>query len=390
MSKIFMVFLSFLVYLLWVDTAYAIVDPFSTLNNKFGIHILFPSELEQAARLVNSNGGDFGYVTIPIQATDRNAEKWQKFMDDAKKLHIIPIIRIASENYYFDTAVWRKPQYEDILDFANFLNSLDWPTINKYIIVFNEVNRSDEWQGNTSPEEYAQILSYTIEAFKVLNENFFIISAGLDNASSNIHGTSINQYDFMSAMDKEVPGIFGRIDGMASHSYPNPGFRVPPWVETSKSISSFKFERGLALQLGGRPLPVFITETGWSKEAVSESLIGGYIKRAFEEVWSDSNIVAVTPFILQASGPYAQFSLINEDGSYSQTYLALQNFPKVKGEPVLEAEKEVAINSSKSEKIKAKTFKNKSQYDESIAVSIDKAKIATDFLKWFFKSLNVL
>src|SRR3989344_5906297 len=82
---------------------YAIEDPRETPNNKFGIHILFISELDKAKELVNSAGGDWGYVTIPIQATDKDLEKWQKFMDSARENHIIPIIRIATENYYFET-----------------------------------------------------------------------------------------------------------------------------------------------------------------------------------------------------------------------------------------------------------------------------------------------
>ena len=45
-------------------------------------------------------------------------------MDESKKLHIIPILRLATEGDYFDKISWRKPKYEDILDFANFLDSL--------------------------------------------------------------------------------------------------------------------------------------------------------------------------------------------------------------------------------------------------------------------------
>ncbi|HVZ67767.1 MAG TPA: hypothetical protein VG917_05940, partial [Patescibacteria group bacterium] len=50
-----------------VDASY---DPTSKPNNIFGIHILFPTELDKAAKLVNTNGGDWGYVTIPIQYGD--------------------------------------------------------------------------------------------------------------------------------------------------------------------------------------------------------------------------------------------------------------------------------------------------------------------------------
>ena len=110
--------------------SFAIENPLSSPNNKIGVHILFASEINKAAELVNSNGGDWGYVVIPIQSGDRDLEKWQKFMNDARKLHVIPIIRLATEGDYFNTSVWRKPSEEDVLDFANFLNSLEWPVKN--------------------------------------------------------------------------------------------------------------------------------------------------------------------------------------------------------------------------------------------------------------------
>src|SRR3989344_3133908 len=135
LTSLFIVCLLFTIYyLLFTSAAHAIVDPISVPNNKFGVHILFTTELSEAARLVNSAGGDFGYVTIPIQSGDKDIEKWQKFMDSAKQNHVIPILRIATENYYFNTRVWRKPKYEDVLDFANFLDSLDWPTKNRYVV----------------------------------------------------------------------------------------------------------------------------------------------------------------------------------------------------------------------------------------------------------------
>ncbi len=161
--------------------AYAVEDPFSKPNNFFGIHILFPSELDQAKDLVNSSGGDWGYVTIPIQITDLNLEKWQDFMNNAKSLHVIPIIRLATQNDPHNTAVWRKPNPSDILDFANFLSSLNWPTKNKYVILFNEVNRFDEWGGDyPNPIEYAKLVSYASQVFKQRDPNFYLILAGMD------------------------------------------------------------------------------------------------------------------------------------------------------------------------------------------------------------------
>jgi len=355
---------------------HAIVDPDSFPNNKFGVHILFTTELPEAARLVNSSGGDWGYITIPVQAGDKDIVKWQKFMDDCGKLHLIPIIRIATENYYFNTSFWRKPTREDILDFANFLNSLNWPVKNRYIVVFNEVNRDDEWGGTPNPQEYAIILNYAVSAFKSLSDDFFIISAGLDNASAN------DQYYYMILMNQEVPGIFNQIDGLGSHSYPNPAFSVPPWIVTRKNINSFKFERNLAFELSGKNLPVFITETGWSREKLSENKIGQYFNYAFESVWSDKNIVAVTPFLLQSGlGPFFQFTLLNENGEYNEISKALSKIPKTKGNPTIDIQPSSSAFKN-TVNIPFKTFPKLMQYETSPTL---RAKAITPFLKWLLR-----
>src|SRR3990167_5699753 len=191
----------------------AIYDPQSVPNNKFGIHILFPEEIGEAAALVNSSGGDWGYVTIPIRASDKNLKKWQTFMDECKKHHLIPLIRIATEGDYFINGSWEIPSKYYVIDFANFLNSLNWPTKNRYVIIFNETNRGDEWGGIPDAAEYAQILDYAVGIFKQRSDKFFIIMGGLDNASVDIYQKSVNQFNYMRQMNDEVPGIFGKIDG---------------------------------------------------------------------------------------------------------------------------------------------------------------------------------
>ncbi len=118
-------------FLILGKPVFAVENPLRVANNKVGIHILFPTEIDKAAALVNSSGGDWGYVVIPIQSGDKDLKKWQAFMDEAKKRHVIPIIRLATEGDYFNTKVWRKPTPADVLDFANFLNSLTFPTKNK-------------------------------------------------------------------------------------------------------------------------------------------------------------------------------------------------------------------------------------------------------------------
>jgi hypothetical protein len=360
--------------------SFAIENPKNIPNNKLGVHILFVSELSDAARLVNTNGGDWGYVTIPIQARDRDLEKWQKFMDDAKKFHLIPIIRLATESYYFETSVWRKPTGEDVIDFANFLNSLNWPVKNRYVVVFNEVNRGDEWQGTPNPREYAKILDYSVEVFKARSDDFFIISAGLDNSAANVENSSMDQYDFMTQMAQESLGIFKKIDGLGSHSYPNPGFSQSPRTVTSKNITSFKFEKNLALELSGKDLPIFITETGWSKNKVPEDQIALYFNYAFGSVWNDESIIAVTPFLLHAgTEPFSQFSLMSENGGDNKILKALQEMPKNKGEHTLNPD--YFLEDPDYIVTKEETFPQETQY--SLPTN-EETQVATRFLKWFF------
>lgn len=310
----------------------AVEEPVVSPNNVFGIHILFPGELETATKLVNSNGGDWGYVTIPIQSTDRNLEKWQQFMDDCRRLHIIPIIRIAT---YPQGNLWTRPTIFDHLDFANFLNSLSWPTKNRYIIVYNEPNSNLEWGGAVDAPHYAQELSNTIDAFKRVSSDFFVISAGLDSHAPNRGDLYKNSYSFLLEMEKAVPGIFLRIDGFASHSYPNSNFTANPQRESRGGIVAFRGEVAfLKRQFDRDNIPIFITETGWEQSKISEAQAASFYTYAFEHVWEDANIVAITPFLLNGQGSaFSGFSMLRPDGSPSKIFETIALLPKNKGKP---------------------------------------------------------
>lgn len=357
--------------------AFAIEDPLSKPNNKFGIHILFPAEVDNAAKLVNSSGGDWGYVVIPIQAGDRDLIKWQQFMNTCKKDHIIPIIRVATEGDYFNTTVWRTPNASDILDFANFLNSLDWPVKNRYVIIFNEVNRADEFGGKVDPGTYAQLLSYATTVFKSKSQDFFIISAGMDNAAANT-SVAMNEYDYFKAMNQAVPGIFNQIDGIGSHSYPNPGFAQPPTVLNSESISSFQFERNLIETMSNKQLPVFITETGWPTTSVSNTTAAQYYQQAFSNVWNDPNIVTVAPFLLQANGgPFDGFSFLSATNTQTPSYLAVAGIAKTKGIPTIPL-KVLGEEIAKVQKLPVENFNHVANVVPTTQVSHS----ARTFFKW--------
>lgn len=353
--KLFLLIIALLV-LFQPREALAVENPLIRPNNKAGIHILFVSELAEAAKLVN-NQGDWGYVIIPIQSGDRDINKWQTFLNEAGRLHLIPIIRLATEGDYFNSSVWRRPTEVDVVDFANFLNSLTWPTKNRYIVVFNESNRGDEWGGSANPKEYADVLSYAVTAFKSRSTDFFIIGGGFDNAAPNNGTQYIDQYAFMREMNRAVPGIFNQIDGFASHSYPNPGFSQPPEVHTSKSIASFRFERDLIDELSDKKLPIFITETGWSADEINDEQRAQYYKTAYETVWNDPDIVTVMPFLLHASGQFEKFSFLTTDGKGTKQYDQLRNMTKVKGSPLLA--KVLGVTTEPTQKIVRKSFPKK-------------------------------
>lgn len=366
------------------ESAFAVENPLSLPNNKIGIHILFDNELPGAAKLINANGGEWGYVTIPIQIGDRDLEKWQNFMNQAQEHKVIPLVRLASEGDPFNKKVWKKPTYEDIVDLANFLDSLYWPTKNRYIIVFNETNRGDEWGGTVDPKEYAQMLSFAVSVFKSKNPDYFMISSGMDNAAPNQYPEYMDQYAYYRAMQEAVPGIFNQIDGFSSHSYPNPGFSQPPTTNTTKSIYSFQHEMSLIRSYRNSDIPVFITETGWNAPSISDEKKAEYYRTALETVWNDPSIVAITPFLFRAGGgPFAGFSFIGTNGEETKQYEFFKNIPKIKGNPTRPAFVGGVLGVFKPvpESFPEKDFSNVIINDSPVSIS-DTAQTA---FKWIMK-----
>lgn len=317
-------------------TTYAILDPTSFPNNKFGIHIIspVPDELSRAATLVNSSGGVWGYVTFIIQANDRNENKWQEFFRELRRNHLIPIVRIASKP---TGDFWQRPEEVEAKKWAQFLDSLNWPIKNRYIIIYNEPNHGKEWGDLTDPGSYAEALNSTIDALKNKSPDFFVLNGGFDQSTPDEAPQFFDEEKFLEEMQRSVPGIFEKLDGWASHSYPNPNFAGSPQDSGKKSIRGFSWELETLKKLGvKKDLPVFITETGWKH---SEGLnpdptlpdsgkVGENFKVAFEQVWNDQRVLAVTPFILNyPNPPFDHFAFLDPQ------YRAVSNLTKKRGEP---------------------------------------------------------
>ncbi|KKU10035.1 MAG: hypothetical protein UX13_C0022G0006 [Candidatus Woesebacteria bacterium GW2011_GWB1_45_5] len=286
----------------------AIYDPGSVPNNKVGIHIFNENDLEDASALVNASGGDWGYVTFVITEKERDCDRWQKVLDRMRGLHLIPIMRLATKA---DGGIWKKPEEEEIANWVDFLNSLNWVVKNRYVVIGNEPNLDNEWGGKADAAAYATYLKSFSVKLKSASDDFFVLPAGM--------APDKNEFAFIRLMLKTEPDILNHIDGWTSHSYP------------TASIDLYKDE----LKLLGKSFPVFITETGWSGKRFTEEEIGVKLISAYRNTWNDPKVIAVTPFILNyPQEPFAEFSWKKNDGSFYKFYSSIKDMEKIRGEPV--------------------------------------------------------
>lgn len=319
------------------------IHVFAADNNKFGMGLLQPSDfdIENVAKLVNSNGGKWGYVTLVIQENDRNKKKWQEIFDKLRKYRLIPIVRIATipegEN-------WKRPDEKEAVEWANFLDSLNWVVKNRYIILFNEPNHAVEWGGSVDPVGFKKATISYSKALKEKNKDFFIMMAGFDaSAPSQMPRYLDERYYLEQIVDEE---LFKNLDGWSSHSYPNPGFMGSVYDYGKGSVRTYQWEISYLKELGiSKNLPVFITETGWPHKENATGRYSQYytcdtgsvyVTNAFNNIWSsDETVVAVTPFIFNYQNePFDVFSWVRPDGnSFYPQYYEVQAINKVEGNP---------------------------------------------------------
>lgn len=338
----------------------AIVDPLATANNKYGIHLIQSTDHESspAAQLVNSSGGDWGYITVLVESKNRDVNHWQNFFNDLRRRHLIPIVRLATEP---QGDFWKRPYEGEEIAWADFLDNLIWPTKNRYVIIYNEPNHGKEWGNFVDPKNYAETLDKTIAALKKKNEDFFVLNAGLDASAPQKAPNYMDELNFLQEMEDSVPGIFNKLDGWVSHSYPNPGFIGSPSGIGRGTVRTYFWELQALRNLGlTKNLPVFITETGWKhaeginldRSLPSVEAVAEYYKTAFQTAWDNSRIVAITPFLLSyQQAPFDHFSFKKYTGEpqnqrilgitypdYYPMYQTIVDLPKVAGKPVQDIE----------------------------------------------------
>ena len=336
MKKIIFVFLLCIFFLI-PKSVIAIENPLETNNNRYGIHILDDKDLNDASTLVNSSGGDWGYITMVIRKDERDIKRWQRTFDNMRRLHLIPIIRIASIQK--DNG-WEKISNDDIDSWVYFFNSLNWVIKNRYLIIGNEVNHADEWGGEIKPDEYANTLCNYYQKLKFASEDFYIIHAGLDASAPN-DKTHMDEEKFIKEELKSRSDLFSCFDGWSSHSYPNPNFSGSEFASGRGSIKTYLWEQELLKGLGlNREIPIFITETGWIRR--NPEIVAKKTKFAFENVWKEKNIVAITPFVLNyTEPPFDVFSWKDNNGGYYPSYNEIKSIKKNRGTPIQEEKGEI-------------------------------------------------
>ncbi len=238
-----------------------------------------------------------------------------------------------------ENGVWVKPEKNQAEEWAAFLDQLNWPIKNRYIILFNEPNHAKEWGGTINPAEYAEIASLFIKTLKKTSPDFFVLNAGFDLAAPNLKNQTADALWYWQEMEKHQPGIFHLFDGWTSHSYPNPGFVANPYLTGRTSIVGYRFEQDyLAKNFGMAKKPVFITETGWvsGKTGLSEEQIAQFYQIAYQQIWTDENLIAVTPFLLNYPQPlFSAFSWQDQDGHPKKHYQVVASLTKQAGQPLL-------------------------------------------------------
>lgn len=318
-----------------------------TPNNKIGMYVHnISDDIKASAKLINSNGGKWGYVLLTMNINDRDKTNLQNLFNAAKSVSLIPILQLSNNSIC-------KVEKMDFDGLAKMLNDIKWPSKYRYISVFNEMNAKDYWCQRIAPDEYAKALDKAIKAFKGKSSNFFIMP-GAFNSSARTQDRYMSEDTYLIKMNAAVPGIFKKIDGWSTHAYPHPNFsgdinNLPAHYGARDTINNYTWERAvLKNNFGVGTLPTFITETGWlHKEGqtkcfqysqnglLSASVTASRFKNAYMNYWlNDSAIVAITPFIFRSKDPCASgFAWQKPDGSWYPQAEMLLAIPKTAGTP---------------------------------------------------------
>lgn len=306
--------LAFLLALLGCQRESAAPRAIAPSANRLGVHLLlddgrnqwpeaeWPAHMAQARALV----GRGGYVVQLVRLDDLDVTRWQLFLDLCETYELRPIVRLAT-TFDQERGWWTAPPpdgnggYGGVGQlYADFLAALRWPTEERLVVVGNEPNRGGEWGGVPDPAGYANFLIDTATALHEADPAFRVLNAGFDLYAPHTNGEPfvdglvyMDAESFMDGMVVSRPGVFGYLDGWASHPYPLGPFVQPPGAQTfqfdylngatnlnhgvvpagitNRGINGYEWELAKLSTYGVDDLPVFITETGWRHSETVDS-----------------------------------------------------------------------------------------------------------------------
>jgi hypothetical protein len=336
--------------LLFLFSLAALLTPTSALATQptmLGVHLLSTQDLDQAEELLKVDVSysedqlvaadqDWHLVTIPLTFADLNqAQRWQQFFRQCQQQHFIPIVRLATQ---VRDGAWQRPNRQQVVAMFNFLNGLDWPTEQLYVVVFNEVNHAKEWGGAVDAASYVEILDFAARWAHTEDKNYVVLPAALDLDAPN-GAETMEAFTYLHKMYRLDPEIFDQIDVWNSHSYPNPGFSASPVRSGKNSVRGFLHELGFLKEKTGRDYQVLITETGWKANATTKPWLEHYYLYAMQHVWSHPQVIGVTPFVVKgAPGPFADFSFFS---AADQPTIHYRSFVRAREALLKKAEKEI-------------------------------------------------
>ena len=318
-----------LVLLLAPGPRHARGEPEAPRNNPVGVNLVRWIEhpyVWAAAELVNSNGGDWGHVTILLVDEDRaDPDRLQRLFDQFYLHHLVPIVRIGTR---FDEArqLWVRPQPSDPYLWREFFDRIRWPTTHHYLVIGNEPNLGREWGGAVDAADYARYVEKWLDVFAD-DRHYRVFNGALDASNDTSLPERMDEYEFIEAMRDASPTIFERLDGWASNPY---HFR---WWAEELRYSYRAYEAELAAI--GREMPVIIVESA-AGHVDDPRAVADYYEMAFRHWLADPRVVAATPLFWSPEADRFWMYGVNRDGSVhepSPTYFRIKDLRKVAGSP---------------------------------------------------------
>ena len=330
--------------------------------NKFGIGLVGPgssAQLDAVKELVGTGGHVLLIFPGVGKGTTGPSADWVAGVKGAYDRGLVPVIRIGpgwgQGNIRKDSDDPQHKQYKTLAQaykkvIAGLPLKTDWPL---YVQVHNEPNLCYEWacdgggslDGATRAAEYAGFFRDVADALHAIGDPRIKVSLGAlapgGVVSCECCGAGdcgftpgATGLDFLKQMKAAVPDIWGRLDFLATHSYPASGTGwgfFGPYAESLVGLKYFQQE----LDTIDKDLPVLVTETGWStKRPVggpfpNEDQKADYTKKAYQNVWlPNSKVKGVMPFVFQDAfwGDQEGFGWLHTGGAHLPVFDVIKSY----------------------------------------------------------------